>query len=126
MLLIATVQSGVGLVNCVRNVVTCPMIISIPAVLVVVSTTTRGISVTHTYRVRPSLIKNADTTARAITASVWLAMPNVRQITSKLSEFMNHAHPSTTSAVLTIAPGSQLVTASFGWINFPAASCNKN
>ena len=43
MLLIATDQSGVGLANCVRSVITCVVIISIPAVVVVVKTTASGL-----------------------------------------------------------------------------------
>ena len=42
----------------------------------------------------------ADTTASAITASIWFAMPNIFQIASKLLALMKYAQPATISAVL--------------------------
>src|SRR6266568_2496136 len=53
-------------------------------------------------------------------------MPNMPQMTGKLSAFINQAQPQTMIAVEIIAPGHQLVWASFGCTSFPAASCNRN
>jgi len=56
-----------------------------------VQTTISGKPVTQRYFARPSLAKYADTTASAITASIWVLMPNMLQIAAKLFALMEVA-----------------------------------
>ena len=49
-----------------------------------------------------------------MTASIWLAIPNIGQIAPISLALMKYAQPRTISAVLTIAPGHQSVLPSCG------------
>src|SRR3954468_1173736 len=102
------------------------MMPSTAAVLVVIITTHIGTIVTAKYRRRPSFVRYADTIDNAIAASIWLAMPNIFQIASKLFALMKYAQPATITIVLPIAPGHQLDCPSFGWTYLPTASCSTN
>src|SRR5437764_6939178 len=80
-----------------------------PAVIVVVMTHAIGASVTQAYLAFPLLIKSVVTRHRAITASSWLAMPNMGQIVSIDPVQIRAPQPPVTRAVESIAPGSQSV-----------------
>src|SRR3954469_7717782 len=99
---VVTFRSAAGMASWARMPRTWPWIMNTPALVVVITTTVMGTSVTHRYFARPSFTSHAETTASAMTASNWLEMPNTVQMTANESLFMNHAQPTTTSSVVRI------------------------
>ena len=65
------------------------------------------------------------TTASAITASNWLAMPNIGQMVSTEPVQIKAPQPAVTTAVDSTAPGSQSVRSNAGY-TLPNDSCTRN
>src|SRR5258706_16035825 len=82
------------------------VMLSYPAVSVVVETNDSGSRVTHANRARPRLTISVVPTQSAMPASNWFAIPNIGQIVLMLPVKMKYDQPATTSKLEAMVRGS--------------------